>query len=128
MSCAWRSRNMSPDNLIRLRHMAEATQQALTFCAGKSRADLDPNVMLRMALLHVIQIVGEAAARMSAQGRAAAPGLQWPLIVSMRNRLVHAYFDVDTAIRWSTVQHSLPPLLAQLRTVPGVASNPDDSA
>ena len=106
---------MSPDDLIRLRHMAEATQQAVVFCAGRQREDLDSDAMLRLAVLHAVQIVGEAAARMSAEGRAAVPGIEWPLLVAMRNRLVHAYFDVDTAILWATVQHSLPPLLALLQ-------------
>ena len=106
---------MSPDDLIRLRHMAEAAQQAMVFCTGRQRQDLDTDVMLRMALLHVVQIVGEAAARMPAEGRAAVPGVEWTLIVAMRNRLVHAYFDVDTAILWATLQQSLPPLLALLQ-------------
>ena len=87
----------------------------MVFCTGRQRQDLDTDVMLRMALLHVVQIVGEAAARMSAEGRAAAPGIEWTLIVAMRNRLVHAYFDVDTAILWATLQQSLPPLLALLQ-------------
>lgn len=119
---------MSPDDLIRLRHMAEAAQQALAFCTGRQRVELESDAMLRMALLHVVQIIGEAGARMSAEGRRAVPGIEWPLIVAMRNRLVHAYFDVDTAILWATVQQSLPPMLAQIRAVPGVAEGDERTA
>ena len=113
---------MSPDDLIRLRHMAEAARTALHFCRGREQHDLDSDTMLRMALLHVVQIIGEAAARVSDAGRAAAPGVEWPVIVAVRNRLVHAYFDVNTDILWKTVMLSLPSLLQQLEAVDGVAS------
>ena len=111
---------MSPDDLIRLRHMAEAAQTALDFCAGRVRADLDTDSMLRMAVLHVVQIIGEAASRLSDAGRAALPGIEWPVMVAMRNRLVHAYFDVNTEILWATVTLSLPDLLSQLRSIEGL--------
>ena len=113
---------MSPDDLIRLRHMAEAARTAMRFCVGREQHELDSATMLRMALLHVVQIIGEAAARVSDAGRAAAPGVEWPVIVAMRNRLVHAYFDVNTDILWKTVMLSLPALLQQLEAVDGVAS------
>jgi uncharacterized protein with HEPN domain len=111
---------MSPDDLIRLRHMAEAAQTAIGFCAGRARADLDTDPMLRMAVLHVVQIIGEAASRVSEPTRAAVPDIEWPVMVAMRNRLVHAYFDVNTEILWATVTLSLPGLLAQLQTIEGL--------
>jgi len=113
---------MSPDDLIRLRHMAEAIGHARQFCVGRQRPDLTSDAMLRMALLHAVQIIGEAAARVSDDARQELPGIEWSLIVAMRNRLVHAYFDVDVAILWATVQESLPVLLVKLEAVPGVAS------
>lgn len=100
--------------------MAEAAQTALNFCAGRERADLDSDAMLRMAVLHVVQIIGEAASRVSDEGRAAAPAIEWPVMVAMRNRLVHAYFDVNTEILWATVRLSLPELLTRLRAIEGV--------
>ena len=115
---------MSPDDLIRLSHMAEAARMAMRFCLGREQHELDSDTMLRMALLHVVQIIGEAAARVSDAGRAAAPGVEWPVIVAMRNRLVHAYFDVNTDILWKTVVISLPVLLQQLEAVAG-AEPPD---
>jgi uncharacterized protein with HEPN domain len=111
---------MSPDDLIRLRHMAEAAEAAIAFSQGRSRADVDTDAMLRFALVHAVQIIGEAAAKVSAAGRAQAAAIDWPVIVAMRNRLVHAYFDLDAAILWRTVTTSLPMLLHQLRAVPGL--------
>lgn len=109
---------MSPADRIRLRHMIDAIEAAQRFVAGRSRADLDSDEMLRLALVQAVQIVGEAANRVTADGQAALPGIDWPVIVGMRNRLVHAYFDIDHDILWSTVQHGLPPLLTQLKAVP----------
>jgi uncharacterized protein with HEPN domain len=71
-------------------------------------------------VLHAIQIIGEAATKVSAAGRAEAPAIDWPVIVGMRNRLVHAYFDVDAEILWQTVVQGLPALLKQLVAVEGV--------
>ena len=105
-----------PENdVVRLQHMLDAGEQALLFCAGRSRADLDGDVMLRFALVHAITVVGEAAAKISTQTREALPDIAWGSIVGMRNRLVHAYFDVDSDVLWVSVNEGLPPLAAQLR-------------
>ena len=115
---------MSPDDLIRLRHIAEAARLAIGFGHGRERVDLDRDAMLRLAVLHAVQIVGEAAARMSEAGRLAVPGIAWPAVVGMRNRLVHAYFDVNTDILWDTLKFGLPDLLARLQAVDGIDDTP----
>lgn len=106
---------MSPDDRWRLQHMADAAEQALAFAAQRQREDLDRDTMLAMALTRAVEIVGEAAARVGESGRAEPPGIPWPAVVGMRNRLVHACFDVDLDILWDTVHLALPALLAQLR-------------
>lgn len=106
---------MSPDDRIRLRHMAEAAQQALAFVRGRQRSDLDTDTMLRFALTQAVQIVGEAAAKVSPEGRGEAAAIEWPAIVGMRNRLVHAYFDIDADQVWIVVARDLPVLLGQLQ-------------
>lgn len=106
---------MSPDDRWRLLHIVEAIEQAQAFVEGRQRADLGRDVMLRLALVQLIQIVGEAAARLSEAGRAELPGVPWVQITGMRNRLVHAYFDVDHNIVWDTVQLALPPLLGEIK-------------
>ena len=82
---------------------------------GRIRADLDSDAMLRLALTRAIEIVGEAAAQVTDAGRVEFPDVPWPQIVGMRNRLVHAYFDINANILWDTVLLALPELLAQLR-------------
>lgn len=106
---------MSPDDRWRVCHMIEAAEQALSFVRGRRREDLETDVMLRLALTRAIEIVGEAAARVSEQGRAEIPDLPWQQVVGMRNRLVHAYFDVNLDILWDTVHRALPPLIDKLK-------------
>lgn len=106
---------MSPDDCWRIGHMIEAAEQALGFSRGRTRADLDSDTMLRMALTRTVEIVGEAAAQVSAAGRQELPDVPWAQIVGMRNRLVHAYFDINRNILWDTVQLALPPLLKRLK-------------
>lgn len=94
--------------------MADAAAAAVRFATGRSRLDLDRDEMLLFALVRAVEIVGEAAARLSHDARAAMPNIPWSLIVGMRNRLVHAYFDVDRDILWTTVTEALPALLPAL--------------
>ena len=82
---------MSPDDGWRIAHMIEAGEQALTFIAGRRRADLDTDAMLRLALTRAVEIVGEAANQVSDAGRSELSSIPWQQIIGMRNRLVHAY-------------------------------------
>lgn len=106
---------MSPDDRWRIGHMIEAAEEARAFVQGRQRADLDQDRMLCLALTRAVEIVGEAAAQVSPTGRAEMPGVPWQQVVGMRNRLVHAYFDINLDILWDTVELALPPLLNQLR-------------
>lgn len=105
---------MQADDRIRLRHMVDAARAAQDFVAGRTRAELDTNRMLLFAVVRAIEVIGEAAARMSPEGRAALPDLPWPAIIGMRNRIVHAYFDIDHEVVWQTVVGELPGLVQVL--------------
>jgi uncharacterized protein with HEPN domain len=96
--------------------MAEYIEEALRFVEGRSRGDLDTDTMLRFALLRAVEVVGEAASQVSEEGRAALPDVPWRKVVGMRNRLVHAYFDIDHDILWDTVTLALPALLEYLKS------------
>ncbi|MGA8052704.1 MAG: HepT-like ribonuclease domain-containing protein [Burkholderiales bacterium] len=111
---------MSPDDRWRIFHMIEASEQALAFVAGRVRADLDTDAMLRLALTRAVEVVGEAAAKVSEVGRTELRAVAWAQMIGMRNRLIHAYFDINRDILWDTVQLALPTLLAQLKPAVGV--------
>jgi uncharacterized protein with HEPN domain len=70
-----------------------------------------------LALVKAIEIIGEAAYQVSSETRWQIPGVPWEDIMGMRHRLVHAYFDIDLDVLWSTVQNDLPPLIAVLGSV-----------
>ena len=101
-------------DLIRIRHMAEAAREAIGFAEGHTRAQLDANRMLALAIIKAIEIVGEAATRVSEDVRATLSAVPWPDVIAMRHRLIHSYFDVNLDIVWGTVEVDLPPLAAAL--------------
>lgn len=76
--------------------------------------DLDKDPMLGRALMHAIMEIGEAAARISDDGRRRAPAVPWGQIVAMRHVLVHVYWGVDFDRLWKTVVDEVPVLLGQL--------------
>ncbi len=108
---------MRNDDAIRLRHMLDAGQEAIEFARGHTRADLDGDRMLVLALMKDIEIIGEAAYQVSPTTREQLPAIPWDDIIGMRHRLVHAYFDINLDILWRTVQYDLPPLIAVLECV-----------
>jgi uncharacterized protein with HEPN domain len=105
---------MRRDDRLRLQHMLDAGREAVRFTRGKTRADLDRDRVLALALVKLLEIVGEAASRVTPESRQVCPNIPWRDIVAMRNRLIHGYFDVDLDRVWDTVTDDLPPLLAQL--------------
>lgn len=108
---------MQPEDRIRIGHMRDAASSGVRFVAGRRREDLDADEMLRFALIHAIEVIGEAASRVSPEARQATPGIPWREAVGIRNRLVHAYFDVDLDVLWKTARESLPALLEQLESL-----------
>ncbi len=97
--------------------MIDAMEAAARFVQGRTRLDLDADQLLEFALVRAVEIVGEAASKVSPERRAQLPMIPWSSIVGMRNRLVHAYFEIDRDILWTTVTLALPPLLAQLHAI-----------
>jgi len=106
---------MRPEDRIRLLHMLDAAETAAGFCRGKSRSDLDSNRMLVFAVVRAIEVIGEAAGQVSDETKAALASLPWRQMSGMRNRLIHAYFDIDLDRLWDTVSADLPPLIAELQ-------------
>ena len=102
---------------VRLRHMLDHAREAIALVREKSRADVDDSRVLQLALVRLIEIVGEAASRVSKQAQAEHGQIAWAPIVSMRNRLIHGYDFVDTDILWQTVQEDLPKLIEALERI-----------
>ncbi len=99
----------------RVRHMLEAALKASGFSQGRTRGDLDADEQLTLSLVHLLEIVGEAAGKVSQDFRNKHQEIPWNRISGIRNRLVHGYFDIDLDIVWETVTTRLPELIAQLK-------------
>jgi len=108
---------MRREDRIRIEHMRDAADAVSRFVANRQRQDLEADEMLRFALVRAIEIIGEAASRISAETREANPAIPWQAIIGMRNRLVHAYFDIDTDILWVAATREVPSLLPLLHAL-----------
>lgn len=97
--------------------MLDASRDAIAFVKGKSREDLECDRLLAFGLVHAIEIVGEAAARITKETQAKHPDIPWSDVIGMRHRLAHGYYDVDLERVWKTVQLSLPILVEQLTQI-----------
>ncbi|HIH96320.1 MAG TPA: DUF86 domain-containing protein [Thermoplasmata archaeon] len=108
---------MSKTDLVRAHHMLDAAHEVLEFSTGKSRSDLDIDRMLNLSLVHLLEIIGEAAVGMSPEFRKKYPQVPWNVIAGMRNRLIHGYYDIDLDIVWKTVERDIPPLVTDLEKI-----------
>jgi len=100
----------SPHDEVRLRHMLDYSREAVQMAAGRNRLDLDTDRMLQLSLVRLVEIIGEAASRVSEDTRQQHAQIPWPQISGMRNRLIHGYDFVDYDILWQTITEDLPAL------------------
>jgi uncharacterized protein with HEPN domain len=68
---------MNDSDRLRLQHMLDASREAVSFIQGRTSEDLTRDRMLLLSLVKEIEIVGEAASRVSAEYKAAATGIPW---------------------------------------------------
>jgi len=105
---------MQKDDRVRLHHMLDAAREAVSFIRDKPRESLHDDRKLVLALVKAIEIIGEAAVNVTKECREDLPGIPWTNITGMRNRLIHAYFDINLDILWQTVTEDLKPLINEL--------------
>jgi uncharacterized protein with HEPN domain len=97
--------------------MLNASKEATEFAAGKSRKDLEKDRILTLAIIKSIEIIGEAASKVTTEFKLKNKEIPWDDIINMRHRLIHAYFDVNLDIVWQTVETDLPELIAALTKI-----------
>jgi uncharacterized protein with HEPN domain len=103
--------------------MLDHAREAVAMVRGRSRADIDADRQLNLALVRLLEIVGEAAARTNEQERGLNPDVPWMEIVGLRNRLIHGYDSVDFDILWNIITKDLPPLIEKLEQSIGEGSS-----
>lgn len=105
------------DDTVRVRHMLDHACAARRILGHRPRPDLDTDEELRLALTRAVEVIGEAAARVSDDTRAAWPQVAWKHIVGTRNRLIHGYDKVDLDVLWSILVSDLPLLVEELEKI-----------
>ena len=108
---------MQKDDKIRLSHMLSAAREAQSFTRNETRASIEKDRKLTLALVKAVEIIGEAASKISNECQQTLPQIPWHSISGMRNRLIHAYFDVNLDILWKTITEDLPPLISELENI-----------
>lgn len=89
----------------------EAAKLAQSYVAGKAKEEFLQDTLCQDAVIRRLEIIGEAARRLSPAARTSLPELTWNAMIGMRNLLIHEYDDVDLSIVWDTVKIDLPALI-----------------
>lgn len=105
---------MPPDDQAFIGHMIDMARTAQRFIEGATREDLDRDEKLQLALVRALQVIGEAAWRVSDEFKAATPAFPWKQIAGFRHRVVHDYFAVDYDIVWRVATRELQPMIDAL--------------
>jgi len=105
------------DDSLSLRQMSDHLNEAIVLAAGHVREDIESDRIFFLALLKLVEIVGEAAMRISESTKGMHPEIPWREIIGTRNHLVHGYDAVDFDILWNIVTLDFPPLARQIKTL-----------
>jgi uncharacterized protein with HEPN domain len=107
------------DDAARLGHIYDAICAIEKYVAGVKKADFLANGMMQDAVMRQIEIIGEAAGRISDDLQEKHPNLPWLEMRAIRNKIVHDYLEVNTDIIWDTVTNDLPALKIQIQKLLG---------
>lgn len=108
---------MENEDRIRIQHMIDAAEEALSFVSGIDKSKFTEKRILILSVIKDVEIVGEAASKISEQIKLKYSEIPWKDIIGMRNRLIHGYFDVNINLVWNTTKYNLPPLINSLKQI-----------
>ncbi|MFN3168482.1 MAG: DUF86 domain-containing protein [Phycisphaeraceae bacterium] len=97
--------------------MRDYAAEALQMLGEKSIEAVESDRVLQLALVRLVEVVGEAASRVPAEFRETHPSLPWREASSMRNLLIHGYDIIRIDILCKTIREDLPGLVEQLDAI-----------
>ena len=106
--------------------MLDAERDVTAFVQGRARVDLDADRMLSLAVVKALEVIGEAASRVTEGFRDAHPEIPWRPIIGMRYVLVHGYFRIDLDRVWAAATADVPALIAVLEPIVPPWRAPDE--
>jgi uncharacterized protein with HEPN domain len=106
-----------PDDPTHVRHMLEAARKIQTFSNGRTKQDLEAEELLALGLVRLLEIIGEAAVRVTDNTRKDNVAVPWGQVIGMRNRLIHGYDVIDLDILWRTITDDVPALVRALEKI-----------
>jgi len=95
-------------DIIRLKHIMDAGDELESYLSGKNEADFYQDTMLQSACIRQLEIIGEAAGRLSKELVQKHDKIEWKEIIGLRNLLIHEYFGVDMQIVWNILIFDIP--------------------
>jgi uncharacterized protein with HEPN domain len=104
------------DDRERLLDMLEAIQKIEQYAHDEALSFQNEN-LIEVWMIHHLQIIGEAASRVSNELRAKHPEVAWGGMIGMRHVLVHGYFETDKELVWRVVEHDIPKLKSQIEKI-----------
>ncbi len=105
-----------PVNVV-LPDMIDCIDNILQFTAGMDYSGYSNDVKTKSAVERNLEIIGEAANRLPNTLWLKYPEIEWRRIVSLRNRLIHGYFETNDEIIWDVINNFLPPLKERLTKI-----------
>ena len=108
---------MKAEDKIRFQHMLDAAEKAVQITSGVSFDEFIEDEVLSNAIVRLLSVIGEAASRVNKSTQSVYPQIEWPIIVGMRNKLIHAYFNIDYEIVWETLTHNLPSFIVEIKMI-----------
>jgi uncharacterized protein with HEPN domain len=104
------------DDRERILDILEAIEKVEKY-SSKGRDEFESNELIQIWIIHHIQIIGEAASKISDDLRKSHPEIPWPQIIAMRNILVHDYYRADLDEVWIAVESGLPDLKEKVKRI-----------
>ena len=108
---------MQPDERARLKDMLASSREAVDYAGNRTGAELEEDRKHLLAIVRLLEVIGEAANAVSEKFREEHPALPWRQMIATRNRLIHGYRDIQAAVVANIAQSNLPVVISAIERI-----------